>query len=112
MSTLSLGTSRREHALPAVFQCDIYCSQEVCDEEARDLPTSYNFFEGRPNLDEIFQDMKATALATGEHNIMVFACGPKSLMNDVEVACRQYSESVVGCGVGVFFDLHTERFEF
>ena len=112
MSTSSAGASRRRQSLPAVGQCDIYCSRQVCDEETQDLPGNYNFFEGRPNLDAIFQEMKATALATGEHNIVVIACGPTSLMHDVEIACRKYSESVVGCGVGVFFDLHTERFEF
>ena len=104
--------ARRRKTLPAVFQCDVYCTREVCDEEARGLPNHYNFYEGRPDVDAIFREMKQTAMATGEHSIMVFACGPKSLMDDVREACRQHSQSIVGCGEGVFFDLHTELFEF
>jgi len=112
VSTQTDGSAARRRKLPGVFQCDIYCTKEMPDEEKDDLPKNYNFYSGRPDVDAIFREMKETALATGEHNIMVFGCGPKSLMRSLQEACRQHSESVVGCGDGVFFDLHMEHFEF
>ena len=111
----TVRTTRRQ--LPAVIQCDIYCTRRCPNDNDDDLevPSTllpYNVYNGRPDIDAIFRQMKQTAIDTGEHNIMVFACGPKSLLREVEEACRQHSESIVGCGDGVFFDLHIEHFEF
>jgi len=105
-SLVSNNGIRRQ--LPAVVQCDIYCTKELPDAE-KVLP--YNFHPGRPDVDAIFREMRQTALDTGEHNIAVFGCGPKALMRDLAETCRQHSQPVVGCGDGVFFDLHTETFE-
>ena len=73
----------------------------------------------RPDMNRIFQQTKQRANEMGEYNIAVFACGPTSFMNDVQVACRTYSQSsIVGChnnmnkDSGVYFDLHTEHFEY
>jgi len=112
-SNRSSSSRRGRLQLPAVVQCDIYCTKVSPRAEAdSESQLPYNLTSGRPDVDSIFREMKETALRTGEHNIMVFGCGPKALMRDLEEACRQHSESVVGCGDGVFFDLHTEHFEF
>ena len=73
----------------------------------------------RPDMNRIFQQTKQRANEMGEYNIAVFACGPTSFMNDVQVACRTYSQSsIIGChnnmnkDSGVYFDLHTEHFEY
>jgi hypothetical protein len=99
---------------PAVVQADIYCtrkSEEAGDPEAdRRLP--YNLYNGRPDLDKIFEEMKEDAVALGETSVAVIGCGPPSLILAVQEACRKHSASIVGCRHdGIFFDLHTEHFE-
>ncbi|KAL3917743.1 MAG: hypothetical protein SGILL_004569 [Bacillariaceae sp.] len=114
-STLKPQHHRRR---PAVVQADIYCTQQSVEgdiERANEtgvLP--YNLHSGRPDLDEIFEEMKASAEALGETNIAVIGCGPASLMVALQEACRKHSASVVGgCAQSgaVFFDLHKEHFE-
>ena len=68
--------------------------------------------------------MKQIANQHGEHSIAVIGCGPTSLMEDLRVTCRKYSPSMISTASdccsgsnnndqnGVFFDLHTEYFEF
>jgi hypothetical protein len=97
---------------------DIYCTREDIEESTgsirndEDKATRYHFGI-RPDLDAIFEEMKQTALANGESNIAVIGCGPESMINTLRDACRKHSSSVVGCGDQfVFFDFHTERFEF
>jgi Ferric reductase NAD binding domain/FAD-binding domain/Ferric reductase like transmembrane component len=99
---------------------------QVCDQEkGRQLSNgivggdcSYvNVKHGqRPDINAIFQQMKQRANEMGEYNIAVFACGPSGFMTDIQVACRTNSQSSIGCHSnhmsGVYFDLHTEHFEF
>ena len=80
---------------------------------------NYNITHGkRPDINEIFQQTKQRANEMGEYNIAVFACGPTAFMIDVQVACRTNSQSSIGCHdrknkeSGVYFDLHTELFEY
>jgi predicted ferric reductase len=103
---------------PARVNIDIYCTREDIEESTgsirndEDKATRYHFGI-RPDLDAIFEEMKQTALANGESNIAVIGCGPESMINTLRDACRKHSSSVVGCGDQfVFFDFHTERFEF
>ncbi|KAL3904528.1 MAG: hypothetical protein SGILL_010030, partial [Bacillariaceae sp.] len=117
------GTVKRQRLRrrPAVVQADIYCTQqslegdiERANETGGTLHLPYNLHSGRPDLDEIFEEMKASAEALGESNIAVIGCGPTSLMVSLQEACRKHSANVVGGCVqpgAVFFDLHKEHFE-
>jgi hypothetical protein len=105
------------------------CDPEVGQQSSKKTSTtiagngadsSYNVHHGqRPDINEIFAQMQQRANTMGEYNIAVFACGPSSFMNDVHVACRTYSQSAMGgcrgsirSSSGVYFDLHTEHFEY
>lgn len=72
VSTQTDGSAARHQQLSGVFVYDIYCTKEMLDEEKEKLSNQYNFYSGRPNLDTIFGEVKEMALATGEHNIVVF----------------------------------------
>lgn len=103
-------------------QVDIYCtrggggsSKTKDDEEEKgqhndDLP--YNLHYGRPDLDALFLEVKETALQLGEANVAVIGCGPPALMKKLRECCVAHSASLVGCDQNIFFDLHTETFEF
>jgi predicted ferric reductase len=107
-------------------QIDIYCSRihSVSDIEIpttlnRSLPVNSNIRCGeRPDLEAIFSELKKKALDLGEQSVAVFGCGPPSLMQDLNEMCRKYSASSISpscCSandIGVYFDLHTETFEF
>jgi predicted ferric reductase len=107
-------------------QIDIYCSRikSVSDIEIptslnRSLPQNSNIRCGeRPDLDAIFLELKKKALDLGEQNVAVFGCGPPSLMQDLNEMCIKHSASSISptcCSSkdnGVYFDLHTETFEF
>ena len=108
------GKGRTGRRRPAVVQADIYCTksgeQDTEANNTQGLP--YNVHQGRPDLDEIFKDMKMAAQTLGETNIAVIGCGPPALMAALEEACRKHSASVVSCQKGgVFFDLHKEHFD-
>ena len=65
---------------------------------------------GRPNFDQIFQDMKNKAVEEGEAFVAVCVCGPEVMVDACRDACRRYSDGV--CKGGVTFDFHEETFEF
>lgn len=103
---------------PAVVQADIYCTRQKLQNDIEranatiDLP--YNLYSGRPDLDQIFEEMKENAIAMGETNIAVIGCGPAKLIDAVQEACRKHSSSVLGACIeeaSVFFDFHKEHFE-
>lgn len=60
---------------------------------------------GRPNIDEIFTEMKELAMKEDETHVAVFACGPIGLMDSIRDACRRHQ------GVNVCFDFHEETFD-
>ena len=99
-------------------QVDIYCTRtNKRDPEDASLANDadgapYRVHYGRPDLDAIFQEIKEAALAAGESNVAVIGCGPMPLMKDLRECCLVHSSSIVGCQEGIFFDLHTETFEF
>ena len=89
------------------------------DQDTDDGSSYYSVKHGsRPDIDQIFQQMQHRAHhEMGEYNIAVFACGPTNFMRQVQAACRTYSQSSVSCHnnnheSGVYFDLHTEYFDF
>mmetsp|Transcript_16218 Transcript_16218/g.24244 ORF Transcript_16218/g.24244 Transcript_16218/m.24244 type:complete len:632 (+) Transcript_16218:56-1951(+) len=65
---------------------------------------------GRPNFDQIFQDMKNKAVEEGEAFVAVCVCGPGVMVDACRDACRRYSDGVCKGG-GVTFDFHEETFE-
>ena len=93
-----------------VIQTDVYCSNSTPD-DILNTECNYNLYSQRFDLDQVFEEMKLRAIKQGEYNVAVFGCGPASVMDSLQEACRKHSQSVLGCG-GVFFDLHMETFEF
>jgi len=63
---------------------------------------------GRPNIDEIFQQTKQAALDAGETHVAVCVCGPSRLVDSCREASRRFSDGV--CKYGVTFDFHEETF--
>lgn len=104
---------------PAVVQADIYCTRQKLQNDIEranaTLSLPYNLYSGRPDLDEIFQEMKQQAIVMGETNIAVIGCGPAPLIDAVQAACHKHSSSVLGAACmekdSVFFDFHKEHFE-
>lgn len=112
-SKASAGSVTRVRRPPAVAQVDIYCTRGKSeDEESGGSDRKYNLYSGRPDLDAIFTEFKETAIGLGEQNVAVFGCGPQKLIDDLQRMCRIHSQPVIGCGEGVFFDLHVEHFDF
>ena len=105
---------------------DVYCTQtekETADsEQGPETLTSnttcyYDLHQGRPDVDEILMEMKQMARHMGESHVAVIGCGPTALMRKLQTACLAHSDSMLlGCSSDddecVFFDLHTETFEF
>ena len=61
---------------------------------------------GRPKFNRIFERMKATAQKMGEKRVAVCVCGPQAMIDLVRYAAVQHSKN------GVYFDVHSELFEF
>lgn len=110
-----LGLLESVEELEDTLEVDVYCTRPGSEDNAmmERSTVPYQVHTGRPDMDEVFETMKAEALKRGESYVAVIACGPKQLIHSVQQACRRHSQAVVGCGgSGVFFDLHTERFEY
>ncbi|KAL3938521.1 MAG: hypothetical protein SGBAC_006588 [Bacillariaceae sp.] len=122
-TTVSSDNSSQLRRRPAVVQADIYHTGGSSDSNKRQtnndvesssgrLSLPYNLHNGRPDLDQIFEDMRNSAIAMNTSNICVIGCGPIALMEAVQEACRKYSSSVLSVGDDVvFFDFHKEHFE-
>ena len=61
---------------------------------------------GRPKLNEIFDDVHKFARSAGENKVAVLTCGPDRLVKDALKTACQFSRE------GVYFDFHSELFEF
>eukprot|EP00112_Aurelia_sp_Birch-Aquarium-sp1_P026509 Seg943.7 transcript_id=Seg943.7/GoldUCD/mRNA.D3Y31 product="Cytochrome b-245 heavy chain" protein_id=Seg943.7/GoldUCD/D3Y31 len=61
---------------------------------------------GRPKLPEIFESVHKFAVASKENKVAVLSCGPNRLVGDALKYSSQYSKQ------GVYFDFHSELFEF
>jgi NADPH oxidase len=108
VSALSLP----EEYLPLrVIETDVFLTK-VSEEESIHLkPDPRNFHFGRPNLNAIIQDVKEEAIRQGITHVMVFACGPKALVERTREACRVESKTLFERR-GVTFDVHEEIFEY
>ena len=61
---------------------------------------------GRPKLDEIFSTVSTFAKSVHESKVAVLTCGPDRLVKDALKYSIEFSKE------GVFFDFHSELFEF
>jgi len=80
------------------------------DEEINDIDVGVTK-SGRPDMDEIFEEMKSAAKDAGEAHVAVCVCGPSKLVDACREASRRFSDSVFTRN-GVEFDFHEEKFEF
>jgi NAD(P)H-flavin reductase len=91
----------------------VYCTREGLDEEAMNESNAYLVHNLRPDIEAILQEMRREAIEAGESYIAVIGCGPTGMMEFLREACRKYSDSQTTCKKSpVFFELHTEQFEF
>ena len=68
---------------------------------------------GRPDLNAIVSDVKEEAERLGVTHVAVFGCGPKVLIDDLQIVCRAHSKGAFEFGSGgVTFDVNEEIFEF
>ena len=100
-------------------EIDVYCTRGEeefldCDEDLfRGDENLFRVHQTRPDFDVILEEIKQVAIEADESNVAVIACGPPGMVDVLREACRKHSSMVVGCAEKVvFFDLHTERFEF
>lgn len=105
-----------EDGVPLV-QVDIHCTRASAAATAPRAAANcqFNLHNGRPDLDALFEEMKEVARTLGSENVAVIGCGPVPLMRQLRACCLRHSTSIVGgCGTDphVFFDLHTETFEY
>eukprot|EP00814_Leptocylindrus_danicus_P001589 CAMPEP_0116044540 /NCGR_PEP_ID=MMETSP0321-20121206/27061_1 /TAXON_ID=163516 /ORGANISM="Leptocylindrus danicus var. danicus, Strain B650" /LENGTH=306 /DNA_ID=CAMNT_0003525657 /DNA_START=88 /DNA_END=1009 /DNA_ORIENTATION=- len=61
---------------------------------------------GRPDINQIFKRMSAAAENMGEKRVAVCVCGPEAMIKQCKAAAIKYSTG------NVYFDLHSELFEF
>lgn len=80
------------------------------DEEINDIDAGVTK-SGRPDMDEIFLEMKRAAREAGEAHIAVCVCGPSKMVDACRQASRRFSDGVFTRD-GVKFDFHEEKFEF
>ena len=106
----SLSLPKEYHPL-RIIETDVFLTK-VSEEESihlRQDPRNFHF--GRPNLSAVIQDVKEEAIRQGITHVMVFACGPKALVERTREACRAESKTVLEMN-GVTFDVHEEIFEY
>ena len=60
---------------------------------------------GRPNLPQMFCQMRELAKAYEEHRVAVMCCGPPGMIADVRSLSSKHSKD------GVSFDCHEEIFQ-
>lgn len=96
-----------------VLSTDVYVTRPGAhdEEELLGLDAPFNVFEGRPNFDSMFEDLKAEAKQRNLTHVAVIGCGPKKMLNQIRAACRSSSDMEWKCG-GVKFVLHEEVFDF
>jgi predicted ferric reductase len=108
---LSSVALREEYHPLRVIETDVFLTK-VSEEESMHLRQDpRNFHFGRPNLSAVIQDVKEEAIRQGITHVMVFACGPKALVERTREACRVESKTLFEMK-GVTFDVHEEIFEY
>jgi NAD(P)H-flavin reductase len=93
---------------------DIHCTRGSEDHPSDvEVSPPYSVHTERPDFDSIFLEMKEFAIRNGDSFIAVVACGPQGMVDLVREACRKHSDFETSCKKKVvYFELHTERFEF
>ena len=93
-----------------IIDLNVYLTKGTTTAVDEELDTKLDVVkEGRPNLDEIFKEMKQTALKEGESHVAVLVCGPSKLVDSCHAASHRHSDGA--CTGGVVFDFHEETFE-
>jgi len=104
-------TLAEETNVPVKVDIEVYSTREDA-EETLDFE-DFRVNESRPDFEAILCEMRKEAIEAGETSVAVIGCGPAGMMDALREACRKQSDMIAGCGSEVvFFDLHTERFEF
>jgi predicted ferric reductase len=106
----SLSLPEEYHPL-RVIETDVFLTKVNEEESIHFKQDPRNFHFGRPNLNAIIQDVKEEAIRQGITHVMVFACGPKALVERTREACRVESKTLFEMK-GVTFDVHEEIFEY
>jgi hypothetical protein len=84
-----------------VLDMKVYLTSKDDTSGVGDLPFVY---QGRPDIEGMFQKMKQKAIATGETRVAVCVCAPLNIVNFCQNACIKFSHD------GVRFDFHAETF--
>lgn len=89
-----------------ILQTDFYLTgKKQSDEDEKQLPSHVHL--GRPNINQIFENMKKRAIRNGESHVVVCVCGPAPLVDACKEASRQFSDTCQG----VQFEFHEETFD-
>ena len=93
------------------IQIDVFDTSESAEdtEKNSEINKPFNHHFGRPNLDDIFTEIKEEVTQHRLKHVAVISCGPSSMLDDVREACRKHSSHDLQC-CGVRFDLHEEVF--
>ena len=79
-------------------------SNDTVSDNANTVAAGFNL--GRPDFEKIFRKMKKAAKLSGEKRVAVCVCGPAAMVDACNsAAIRQSSRNV-------YFDVHSELFEF
>lgn len=102
----------RFHITSLKSKADIYTSALEASAssgiETENATRQFILKPGRPNLTEIFSELRTMCEKEGIRKVAVMVCGPQPMVNDVHDLCRQ---SRLQCG-SVQFDCHKEVFDF
>jgi len=95
------------------LKVDVYKTKINSDdlEHNQEKSGSFNFHNGRPDLNLIFTQAKEEAIELNLSHIAVICCGPVEMTKEVREAARLHSRNDIAC-CGVAFDLHEEIFEY
>jgi len=91
-----------------LVETDLYLTSAPASPADRKTPSTSIFYGKRPKWNVIFSQTRSDALRLGYSRVSVVCCGP--MIDEIEVACRQYSGRKGDTRVS--FDLHQESFEF
>lgn len=96
ISSRTMGSASSSDGLDV----QIYLTGAADANNTADLPAGVRW--GRPNIQELFQEMKQEAMALGETKVAVCVSAPRQLMNLARQASVMHSDDAVR------FDLHFE----
>ena len=86
-------------ALQDILDMQVYITSKQTNQDLSNLPFVYM---GRPDIDQIFDNMRDEALKSGLNRVAVIVCAPARLAHVLQVACVKYSDAELQ------FDFHME----